>query len=115
VVNSGTFTRNAPVIHINVPINSQFYDKTLAHENRHAWQFTSGMNSDLFLVSDLMIQVAPLTDATQAGLVAKIIQARDQWDAGQIVIVNVRRAAMEADAHSVSYLIAPQYAYQACQ
>jgi hypothetical protein len=115
VVNSGTITRNTPETVINVPVNSQFYSKTVAHENRHVQQFVSGMNSDLFTVSSLMAQLSPLTDATQAGLSAKIAQGFNDWYAGQLIWVNIRRTAMEQDAHAVSDLISPLYAYQLCQ
>ena len=114
-VNSGTITRNTPETVINVPLNSQFYSKTVAHENRHVWQYVSGMNSDLFTVSSLMAQLSPLTDATQAGLSAKIAQAFNDWYAGQLVWINIRRTAMEEDAHSVSDNFSPLYAYQLCQ
>ena len=115
VVNSGTLTRNTPATVIYVPVNSQFYSKTVAHENRHVWQYVSGMNSDLFTVSSLMAQLSPLTDPTQAGLNAKIAQTFNNWHAGQINWVNIRRATMEQDAHSISDPILPQYAYQYCQ
>lgn len=115
VLNQGTIARNTPEVVIYVPIDSQFRAKTVAHENRHAWQYVSGMNSDLFTVSSLMAVLSPLTDTTQAGLSAQIAQAFNNWYAGQLAWVNIRRTAMEQDAHSVSDVIAPQYAYQWCQ
>ena len=62
-----------------------------------------------------MAQLSPLTDATQAGLSAKIAQAFNDWYAGQLVWINIRRTAMEEDAHSVSDNFSPLYAYQLCQ
>jgi hypothetical protein len=115
VVNSGTITRNTPVTVIYVPIDSQFYNKTVIHENRHVQQFVSGMNSDTFTVASLMAQLSPLTDSTQAGLNAKIVQAFNDWYLGQVVSVNLRILAMEQDAHSISDIVIPQYAYQLCQ
>ena len=98
-----------------VPIDSQFYNRTVIHENRHVFQYVSGMNSDLFTVADLMTHLSPLTDATQAGLSAKIAQAFADWYNGQLIWVGIRRDAAEQDAHSISDPIAPRYAYQLCQ
>jgi len=114
VVNSGTIARIAPVPTIHVPINSQFYNKTLIHENRHVQQYVSGMNSDLFTVDSLMAVLSPLTDPTQAGLRAKIMQAFNEWLSGQNAAVIIRSSVMEADAYSVSDNVLPQYAYQNC-
>ncbi len=115
VTGPGTLVRHAPVVTIYVPVDSQFYDKTVLHENRHVWQYESGPNSDLFTVADLMAQLSPLTDPTQAGLNAKIQQAVADWRDGQLIWVAIRRDAMEQDAHSVSDPWPPQYAYQQCQ
>ena len=100
---------------INVPINSQFYNKTVVHENRHVQQYVSGLYSDLFLVSSLMTDLSPLTDATQAGLTAKIAAAFNNWYDGQATWITIRRSAAESDAHSVSDPVSPMYAYQLCQ
>lgn len=115
VVNSGTITKNTPVVVIYVPSGSQFYNKTVIHENRHVQQFVSGMNSDLFTIASLMTQLSPLTDASQSGLSAKIGQAFNNWYLNQTVIVLTRQVAMEADAHAVSDSVIPLYAYQLCQ
>jgi hypothetical protein len=114
VVNSGNLTRNTPEVTINVPFNSQFYNKTVIHENRHRQQYVSGMNSDLFTVDSLMAQLSPLTDPTQAGLNAKIAQAFTAWLSGQNAAVIIRSSVMEADAYSISDNVPPQYAYQNC-
>ena len=100
---------------IHVPSGSQFHNKTVVHENRHVQQYQTGMNSDLFTVASLMAQISQLTDATSAGLTAKIVQEFNNWHAGQLALVQIRRAAAEQDAHSVSDPILPQYAYQLCQ
>jgi hypothetical protein len=115
VVDAGTLMRNTPVVTIFVPLNSQFYNKTVIHENRHVQQYVSGLASDLFTVPGLMAQLSPLTDPTQAGLSAQIAQAYTDWLAGQNVQVQMRENQLEQDAHSVSDPVAPQYAYQLCQ
>jgi hypothetical protein len=114
VVNSGSLTRGTPSATINIPSSSQFYNKTLTHENRHVTQWSSGMLSDLLLVSSLMTQLSPLTDATQAGLMTKINNASISWFDGQETIYNSRLTAAEKDAYNVSDPIAPQYLYQNC-
>jgi hypothetical protein len=41
VVGQGDFHRTPPIPSVNVPQSSQFYDKAMAHENKHVTQFTS--------------------------------------------------------------------------
>jgi hypothetical protein len=100
---------------INVPIGSQFYNKTVIHENRHVQQYVSGMNSDLFTIASLMADLSPLTDPTDAGLTAKIATAANNWYNGQVISVDLRRLVSESDAHSISDPVSPMYAYQLCQ
>ena len=115
VLNSGTLTRGTPVPTINVPSSSQFYNKTVIHENRHVQQYVSGIMSDLFQISSLMADLSPLTDPTQAGLSAKVATAAQNWYNGQVTSVDLRRLVIESDAHSVSDPVSPMYAYQLCQ
>jgi len=114
VVNSGSLARGTTSATIFIPSSSQFYNKTETHENRHVTQWSSGMLSDLLLVSSLMTQLSPLTDATQAGLITKINNASTSWFNGQETIYNSRLRAAEKDAYDVSDQIAPQYLYQNC-
>ena len=117
VVNgAGSLTRTVPAVIIYFPTSSQFYNKTLAHENKHVQQWTSGMVADLYLVSNLMTQLYPLTDSTESGLRAQISTAKNNWLAGQDGIWQTRSPAMEAEAYAAADPIAPQYAYQSsCQ
>jgi hypothetical protein len=114
VKNSGTAARTAPVVNILIPSSSQFHTKASTHEDRHAYQYTTGMNVDLFQVADLMTHLSPLTDATQAGLQTKVNNEFIAWYNGQVAIVNQRRNAAEKDAYDVSDPIAPKYLYQNC-
>jgi hypothetical protein len=114
VVNSGSLARGTPSATIYIPSSSQFYNKTVTHENRHVTQWSSGMLSDLLLVASLMTQLSPLTDATQAGLMTKINNASLSWFNSQEAIYNSRLPAAEKDAYNVSDPIAPQYLYQNC-
>jgi len=99
---------------ILIPASSQFRTKAETHEDRHAYQWTTGMNVDLLQIADLMTHLSPLTDATQAGLQTKINNEFIAWYNAQIAIANNRRNAAEKDAYSVSDAIAPQYLYQNC-
>jgi hypothetical protein len=113
VTGPGTLSRSVQSPIIYYASTSQFYNKTVAHENEHVKQWTSGMNSDLYLVSSLMAALSPLTSTTQAGLKAQISNTWNQsWLPSQNSIYQSRLPAAEADAYSVSDPIAPQYYYQ---
>ena len=114
VINSGTLARNVQSPVMNVPQDSQFYSKTLRHEEKHVEQWTSGMFSDLLLISDLMTQLSPLTDTTQAGLSAQLGAASTSWYNNQISIYQSRLPAAEREAYAVSDQLDPKYIYQNC-
>ena len=114
VINSGTATRGAPAVNILIPASSQFLTKAETHENRHAYQWTTGLNVDLLQIADLMTHLSPLTDASSAGLQTKINNEFIAWYNAQVAIANNRRNAAEKDAYSVSDPIAPKYLYQNC-
>jgi hypothetical protein len=114
VQSAGNVTRNTPVPTINPASTSQFYDKTLQHENKHVQQYVSGSASDLYTVSGLMAVLSPLTDSTQAGLEAQINQNTLNYYASQGNILNARRSQLEKEAYAVSDSIAPKYLYQNC-
>lgn len=111
VTGPGTLSRSvqSPILHY--ASSSQFYNKLVAHENRHVQHWTSGMNSDLYLVSSLMAVLSPLTSSTQDGLKAQISNTWNQsWAPGQNSIYQSRLP--EADAYSVSDPVPPTYFYQ---
>jgi hypothetical protein len=91
---------------------SQFYNKTYAHENKHYQQWTTGMNSDLYLVSNLMNQLSPLTGTTKTDLQNKISNTISTWSNNQHSTYASRLSAAEAEAYQVSDPIAPEYYYQ---
>lgn len=113
-MDSGTLTRNLPTPTIYVPSTSQFYSKTVAHENRHVYQWQQGLLSDLLQVPSLMAVLSPLTGTTQADLSNKIAAAFTNWFNANQATYNSRIPAAETDAHAVSDLIVPQYLYQKC-
>lgn len=114
VVNSGTIARKLQPMVIHVPQTSQFYNKTVKHEEKHVEQWSSGMFSDLFLISSLMAQLSPLTDTTEPGLQAKIASTFTSWYNNQGSIYTSRQPAAEREAHAVSDPVPPKYIYQRC-
>ncbi len=111
VTGSGSLQRVVSTANIEVPTTSQFYTKTVTHENRHVYQWTTGMLSDLFTVQSLMNQFSPLTDATEQGLITKINNAATAWFNSQGVIYGNRSNDAERDAYAQSDPIAPMYRY----
>jgi hypothetical protein len=114
VAGPGTLARTLNSAVINVPSTSQFYNKTLRHEQKHEEQWASGMFSDLLLISDLMAQLSPLTDTSRDGLNAQIATTFTNWFSAQENIYNSRVPAAEREAYAVSDSISPQYLYQNC-
>lgn len=93
---------------------SQFYQKTVTHENVHVQQWQSGTFSDLLTVQGLMQVLSPLTDATQSGLIQRIGNASNTWFAQQEQLYVGRLSTAERQAHSTSDPVAPRYLYQNC-
>ncbi len=87
---------------IYVPATSQFYNKTVTHENEHVAQWQSGVFSDFLTVGGLMAVLYPLTDATQNGLITKISNASNAWFANQQTIYNNRLPTAEKAAYYIS-------------
>jgi hypothetical protein len=114
VVGPGTLQRNLPTPVFYMPANSQFYSKTVAHENEHVRQWQSGLLSDLLTVNGLMLVLYPLTDSTKIGLRNKMANASNNWFDNQEAIYNSRVSASEAGAYQVSDPITPRYLYQNC-
>src|SRR5215471_3850955 len=114
VVDAGTLARNLPTPTIYVPSSSQFYEKVVAHENKHVQQWKSGMLSDLYTISSLMAILNPITDSTQEGLSKKLGIASVAWIQQQDREFQRRLQAAEKEAHQVSDPIAPRYCYQYC-
>jgi len=110
VIDRGTMARSAAVPHVNIPTTSQFYDKAVAHENQHVANYNpGGVLGDLWTVDDLFSRLSPLTDSTEQGLLNKIAQAVQDWDANQTAIFNSRRRADEQAAYAASDPVGPQY------
>ncbi|HXG95237.1 MAG TPA: hypothetical protein VNN73_23070 [Blastocatellia bacterium] len=102
VIGPGSLQRNLPTPVIYVPATSQFYNKTVTHENEHVAQWQSGVFSDFLTVGGLMAVLYPLTDATQNGLITKISNASNAWFANQQTIYNNRLPTAEKAAYYIS-------------
>lgn len=99
---------------INVPSTSQFYNKTVQHEQKHEAQYATGMLSDLFTVNSLFSVLSTITNTSEAGLLNNVNQATINWYAQQSSVLQGRLPAAEREAFDVSDPIAPQYIYQNC-
>ena len=114
VINSGTMARTTYPAVISIPTASQFYNKTLRHEEKHELQWQSGLFKDIWAVSRFMAVVSNFTATTSAGLTQQINQAFVTWDAQQLQDYRNNFNAAEIEAYTISDLLAPQYAYQRC-
>lgn len=100
---------------INVPASSQFYTKTVDHENVHVSQWNSnGLFGQQFTNAGLWAAIQNLTASTELQLISATYTATTNY-------ANARNAAAyqlcnqgEIDAYAVSDLVAPQYIYQRC-
>lgn len=115
VLDKGTWTRGQPNVQIFVPASSQFYNKTVAHENKHAQQWISGLMSDLYQIEgpgSAMEAVSSVTDPDYATFSQKLLNAFNAWANNQSAQADARKPQAETEAHAVSDPIAPQYLYQ---
>jgi glycerol kinase len=114
VSGQGTAVRKTYAKIIYVPSTSQFYNKVSKHEEKHELQVSSGIASQLWLVSNFMNQISAFTDSTEAGLRTKINNAALAWDSTQLAAWNAMRTQAEQEAYAVSDPLNPQYAFQNC-
>jgi hypothetical protein len=118
VVNKGTLARRVPTtMTIFVPTTSQFYNKTVSHEQVHLNQWIAGpghLYGDLFSADDFFNQIKGLTGTSKEDLFNKLVQAKTTYINAQVALVQQRRVQSEREAHAVSDPISPQYVYQNC-
>ena len=100
VTGIGSFHRTAPVVSVNVPDTSQFYNKLMTHENTHVHQWTSETPwKDLFDANALYLStLSTLTsDLDEADLLSKIYMAvLTKTVADKITAKNTRCAREQA-------------------
>ncbi|HEX8567993.1 MAG TPA: hypothetical protein VF648_20310 [Pyrinomonadaceae bacterium] len=116
VIGRGTLQRVPSLAILRTPTTSQFYNKTLKHEEVHVEQYATGIFSDLYHIGSLMNALSPLTDSSENGLRQKIYDSRIAWYQGQDRVLKTRLPDAEREAFAVSDPIAPQYKFQSqCQ
>jgi hypothetical protein len=112
---TGTMTRVLPVPQILVTPTSQFYNKTVQHEQVHVNQWNpGGLVGDLYIVADLFGQVSGFTSTSQTDLLNQYAAALSNYENTEVNIFNSRRTALEHQAYVVSDPISPQYMIQNC-
>jgi hypothetical protein len=110
VTGVGTMTRTTSEVIINIPATSQFYDKAVAHENKHVAHYApGGLLGDLWTVSGLFSLLSSLTDSSEQGLKNKIADTTSNWDKNQRSIYKSRERADEQSAYGASDPVGPQY------
>ena len=136
-LNPNSIRREDAEVIIKVDENSQFYDKLLAHENRHVEQWKAGWKSNYFTV-DKFLNFVTNSGVTVRNLKSDIVEDEEN-DVGDVVREGlktvVRRAyrnwyveeltaatrelekpgvlqAAERDAYSVSNQVSPHYYYE---
>ena len=116
VIDIGTMKRKVPTQSIIFVIStSQFYSKTVQHEQVHLNQLQpGGLDGDLWNPADLFNQIKSLTGSSKADLSAQITTVALNYLDSQGALFNQRTTQAEQQAHAVSDVIAPQYAYQLC-
>lgn len=113
VVGPGSLQRVPSPIIMRTPQNSQFYNKTLRHEEVHVEQYATGIFSDLYKISNVMPRLLPMTDPNKQVLEQQIFQTVQTWRGEQDQILAQRLPHGEREAYAVSDPIAPQYKFQA--
>ena len=115
VVGQGEELQRIPSqIVMRTPETSQFYNKTLKHEEVHYEQFVSGIFKDLYKIDNLMPRLLLLTDAGRQPLEQKVFQAKENWRAEQKQIAIGRLPESEREAYAVSDPIAPRNLFNNC-
>jgi hypothetical protein len=99
---------------IFIPQSSQFYSKTVQHEQVHVDQFSAGhLYGDLWNPQVFFGRISSFVATTQANLMTMINTDRLNYDTMEINIYGQRLPQAETEAYSVSDPIPPQYIYQA--
>ena len=112
---TGSMTRVLPIPNILVTPTSQFYNKTVQHEQVHVNQWNpGGLVGDLYIVADLFNQVSTFTSTSQTDLLNQYSTALNNYDNTETNIFNSRRNQLEQQAYQVSDPIAPMYMIQNC-
>jgi hypothetical protein len=97
---------------IFVENTSQFFDKTVAHENVHFGQHLFGMSSHLFSADALWDKIRRLEAPTRAELVSEVNKQQGDYRRDQTRELLRMICDLENEAYAVSDLILPRYYFQ---
>ena len=115
ITGMGTMTRVLPVPNIFVGPSSQFYTKTVKHEQVHVDQWGPGrVVGDLYIPTELFNQVKDFIGTSQADLNAQYNRALDAYSVAQVDIFASRKKPIEHESFVVSDPIPPKYMVQNC-
>lgn len=113
VVGRGSLQRVPSPIVMRTPMTSQFYDKTLRHEQVHEKQYIGrGIFSDLYRIDNVMPRLYQLSDPNKQVLEQMAFEAVEDWRREQYLILRQRLPQAEMEAFAVSDLVAPRYVFQ---
>ena len=118
IVGMGNLARRIPTVaQVFVLPASQFYKKTVQHENKHLDQFQFGPGhifGDLENPNDFYSRIQNLSAPTFTALEDQWIGALQNYEGTQHTAFNDRHCQSEQEAHNVSDPIDPQYVYSYC-
>jgi hypothetical protein len=112
----GGMRRRLPTKVVHVPNTSQFYTKTDAHEQEHAYtQWLPGnLFGNTYIVADFYQRIRNFTGTSQVNLQNQVAAEFQLYTNAQDAFINSNIAQSERLAYQVSDAIAPQYLYQNC-
>jgi hypothetical protein len=118
ITGPGTIKRTLNTAVINVLATSQFYDKTLKHQQKHEEQWKTGMFSNLFTIQSLMAKLSVITDNSpqnnSAPFNKTIVDTYKKWLDDEKDAYCKKYNDAEKEAYAVSDQLAPRYLYHRC-
>ncbi len=111
VTGQGNFSRSMPVASVNMPASSQFYNKAMAHENKHVEQWMTGMFKDLKDADTLYASTLNTLTSTisEADLRAKILVAVYNQSTADDQIYNGKLCDAEDEAFDAENAVEPDF------
>lgn len=108
----GTLTRVPDSVIYFIPSTSQFYPKVSTHENVHVQQQTSGIASNIMVVSSLWEKIQDKVAFSEEGLARTVNPIVEKFVKVESEKLEALRRDMEIGAFNVSDPIPPRYKYQ---
>jgi hypothetical protein len=111
----GNLTRKIGNIKIpDIPSTSQFYQKILAHEQKHLDQQVNGLASNIWTVDNLWKKIRNYRAASEAELNKGLLGLYKEFNNEEKKKWKLGKKARELEAYSVGDKIPPFYLYQLC-